>query len=99
MLMILGTFRLPAAKMDAARPAMTRMVEASRAEEGCVEYAFSEDLVDPGLIHVKERWVDQAALDLHAASPHMMEWRAAGQALAIGERNLIISEVGEWRPL
>jgi len=97
--MILGTFRFPADKMDAARPAMTRMVEASRAEEGCVEYVFAEDLIDSGLIHVKERWVDQAALALHDASPHMMEWRAASTAVGIGERNLGISEVGEWRPL
>jgi quinol monooxygenase YgiN len=97
--MILGTFRFPADKMDAARPAMTRMVEASRAEEGCVEYVFAEDLIDSGLIHVKERWVDQTALDLHDASPHMIEWRAASAAVGIGERNLSISEVGEWRPL
>ena len=50
MLMILGTFRLPADKMDAGRPAMTRMVEASRAEDGCVEYVFAEDVADPGSI-------------------------------------------------
>ncbi|MEA3389484.1 putative quinol monooxygenase [Sphingobium sp. CCH11-B1] len=99
MLMILGTFRLPADKMDAGRPAMTRMVEASRAEDGCVEYVFAEDVADPGLIHVKERWVDQAALDRHNAAAHMAEWRAAGAALGIGERNLAISEIGEWRPL
>ncbi|WP_429614924.1 putative quinol monooxygenase [Sphingobium olei] len=99
MLMILGTFRLPAAKMDAARPAMTRMVEASRAEEGCVEYVYAQDLFDPGLIHVTERWVDQDAIDRHFAASHMAEWHGAWTDLGIGDRNLRLYDVGDSRPL
>ncbi len=41
---------------------MKRMSDASRAEDGCVEYGYAEDVLEPGLIHVKELWIDQNAL-------------------------------------
>jgi quinol monooxygenase YgiN len=63
MLLIVGTVRMPAQSVAAARPVMQAMVDASRAEPGCVEYVYAEDLFDPGLIHVKELWSDLPALD------------------------------------
>ncbi|WP_267435712.1 putative quinol monooxygenase [Sphingomonas sp. GM_Shp_1] len=96
-LLIVGTVRLPSENLEAARPAMRRMVEASRAEAGCLDYGYAEDVLDPGLIHVTERWVDQAALDRHFASSHIAQWRAAWPELGIGERRLVVYEVGEPR--
>ena len=98
MLLIVGTVRLPADNLDRARPIMQRMVEASRAEAGCVDYGYAEDVFDPGLIHVKELWTDQVALDRHFATTHIAEWRAAWPSLGIGERDLRLYEVGEPRP-
>lgn len=98
MLLIVGTVRLPPEKLAAARPVMRAMVEASRAEDGCLDYGYAEDVLDPGLIHVKELWRDQAALDQHFMAPHLAEWRAAWPALGIGERNLQVYDVGEARP-
>lgn len=97
MLLIVGTVRLPAENLADARPVMKRMVDASRAEEGCVDYGYAEDLFEPGLIHVKELWTDQAALDRHFASDHIAQWRAAWPTLGIGDRNLRVYDVGEPR--
>jgi quinol monooxygenase YgiN len=97
MLLIVGTVRLPAENMDAARPIMKRMADASRSEEGCVEYGYAEDVFDPGLIHVKEMWTDQGVLDRHFASTHIAEWRAAWSGLGIGDRDLQVYEVAEPR--
>ena len=97
MLLILGTFRLPAPNLEAARPIMKRMADASRHEEGCLEYGYAEDVFEPGLIHVKEIWVDQKALDRHFAAVHLAEWRAAWPSLGIGERNLLVYDIGEPR--
>ncbi|MEP9399206.1 putative quinol monooxygenase [Mesorhizobium sp. KR2-14] len=97
MLLIVGTIRLPPDNLMAARPVMARMVLASRAEDGCEEYSYAEDVLDPGLIHVKEMWRDQAALDRHFASEHIAAWRTTWQELGIGERNLRVYEVGPPR--
>ncbi|GAB2722900.1 MULTISPECIES: putative quinol monooxygenase [Comamonas] len=97
MLLIVGTVRLPAANLERALPAMRAMVEASRAEAGCLEYGYAQDVLEPGLIHVKELWSDQAALDAHFASSHIQAWRAAWPALEIGDRALRVYDVGAPR--
>ncbi|HUY95708.1 MAG TPA: putative quinol monooxygenase [Terracidiphilus sp.] len=99
MLLITGTIRLPAGKVTGARIAMKRMIEASRAEAGCEQYSYAEDVLDPGFIHVVELWRDQAALDRHFASGHIREWRACWPDLGVGDRNLRVYEVSEPRPI
>lgn len=95
MLLIVGTVRLPPENLPRGRDAMRRMIEASRAEDGCVEYSYAEDVLDPGLIHVKEIWLDRVALDRHFASAHIAVWRSTWPALGITDRNLKLYEVGE----
>src|SRR5438045_830892 len=99
MLLIVGTMRLPAHNLAAARPSMQRMVEASRAEPGCLLYVYAEDLFDPGLIHVTEMWADQAALDRHFAAAHLAEWRATWPALGIGDRDLTLYDAAAARAI
>ena len=94
MLLIIGTIRLPADLLDAARPIMASMVESSRAETGCLDYSYAEDILDHGLVHVKERWIDRASLDEHFKSAHLAAWRANWSALGITDRNLSLYEVG-----
>jgi quinol monooxygenase YgiN len=99
MLLISGTIRLPPENLSTALPAMRRMVDASRMEEGCREYSYADDLFDPGLIHVKELWADQAALDRHFASTHIAQWRAEWPGLGIRDRTLRVYDVGEARQI
>lgn len=98
MLLIAGTIRLPADRLEAARPAMRAMVEASRAEDGCLGYSYAEDVLEPGLIHVAERWRDRAALERHFATPHLATWRACWPGFGIGERALTLFETDDGTP-
>jgi quinol monooxygenase YgiN len=98
MLVIIGTIRLPPGRLDATRPVMERMVRASRAEEGCLEYSYAQDVLDAGLVRVTEVWRDRAALDAHFRTPHIADWRSSWPALGIGERNLVLYEAGEPMP-
>lgn len=97
MLLIIGTVRLPSKKLAEARPVMERMIITSRAEAGCLEYSYAEDVLIAGRIHVKEIWRDQASLDAHFASDHIKTWRAAWPELGITDRNLRVYEIGEAR--
>jgi quinol monooxygenase YgiN len=97
MLLIVGTVRLPPENVETARIAMAAMVSASLAEDGCLDYAYAEDMFDRGLIHVKEIWRDQAALDRHFKPEHLEIWRACWPELGIGDRNLNVYDVGKGR--
>jgi quinol monooxygenase YgiN len=99
MLIITGTFRVPVDAIERARPAMTAMLQASRAEEGCLLYAYSQDVLDPGLFYVNERWTDAEALQAHSHATHMAAWRGVWAELGIGERNLRLYETDEGRVL
>lgn len=98
MILVLGTIRLPPGGLPAARPAMERMVLASRAKPGCLDYAYAEDVLEPGLIHVKEAWASRAALQAHFRSDHIAAWRASWAALGITDRALLRYEAGVPEP-
>ncbi|MGX8012206.1 putative quinol monooxygenase [Mesorhizobium sp. ORM8.1] len=98
MLLLIGTVRLPPDRIEQAKPAMERMISASRAEPGCLDYSYAQDVLDPGLIRVSEAWSDRAALKAHFKSAHIAEWRASWAALGIGDRKLTLHETDGGAP-
>jgi quinol monooxygenase YgiN len=99
MLVIAGTVRVPPQNLDRFRPHMLAMLQASRAEDGCIEYSYAEDVAEPGLIRVFEVWSDQAALDAHFATAHMAEWRAQWPSFGVSDRRLFAYEIAQQRAL
>jgi quinol monooxygenase YgiN len=99
MLLIMGTVRIPDGGLDRARPAMAAMLAASRAEDGCLAYSYAQDVLDPCVIHISERWRDRAALEAHFRTPHMAEWRAQFGAIGITGRDLTLYESGHGQPI
>lgn len=99
MILVTGTIRIPSANLPDALPVMRRMIEQSRGEDGCIDYSYAQDLVDPALIRVTEMWRSRAALDAHFAAPHLADWRASWQRLAITDRNLVLHEVHASNPV
>lgn len=77
MIVIEGSARIKDEMWPKALQAMEAMITASRTEPGCIEYAYSRDLLDPNLLRIIERWKDKAALVSHFAEPHMAVFRAA----------------------
>ena len=76
MLIVNGTVRFAEGEIDRLREAMARNIAATLAEEGCEHYSYARDISDPNLLHVSERWRDEAAVEAHMASPHMAEFMA-----------------------
>ena len=95
MIIIMGTVKLAPDRLDDAKPAMQRMVDASRAEPGCIAYSYAQDLLDPETIHVAEQWQDRAALTEHFATPHLAEWRGVMGTLGLTGRDLRVFEADE----
>jgi len=92
MIVIEGTVRIPPANLEAARPVMEQMIRASRAEAGCLDYAYAIDVLDPGLVRVSERWESRDALAAHFKTAHMATWRAFFPEFGITDRSLRLYE-------
>lgn len=96
---VIGQFRLPAEWMDEARPLMRKVMEATRAEAGCIEYNFAEDVLDPGLIRVSEVWESRTHLNAHARSAHMAVWAEERAGLGLTGRTVTVFEADAGTPL
>jgi quinol monooxygenase YgiN len=98
MIVIAGTLPINPAQRDTAAAAALTMSAASKAEPGCGAYEFSWDLGDPNLLHIREEWESQDALDAHFATPHMADFGAALGGLLAGAPSLTRYEVSSSGP-
>lgn len=99
MVIVMGTVRVPVENLGAILHAMERVVTATRAEDGCIVYAYAQDMLEPGLIHIAEKWRDRAALTAHFAAPHMAAWVAERADLGLYDRQIRCFETGEGEAL
>lgn len=72
MLTLLARIKVKEAALPAFLAALPALLTASRAEAGCSLYEFNQANDDPSLFLVYEKWADQAALDLHMTTPHIV---------------------------
>ena len=71
MLVIAGTINLDPAHIDEMLAAIVPLMEATQAEEGCIDYVLSADPKDLGTIRIFEKWASDEALGAHMTAPHM----------------------------
>ena len=99
MIIVAGTLRLSAQDLDAVRADAVAVISATRAEQGCLVYAFAEDLMEPGLVRIYEEWESREDLDRHGKTDHIAAWRAALSRVTVLARDLKMIEVAGSEPL
>lgn len=99
MILVTGHFRLAPGDVNRARPHMRNMIEATRSEPGCILYSFADDVLEPGVIRIVERWQDWPSLEAHGKAPHMDAWRAALKDIGVIDREVTAHASGEERKL
>lgn len=67
MVHVAGVFTMEPGEREAFLAGRADLMRHSRAEQGCLEYTFSADPLEPGRVVLFERWGSQAALDAHLA--------------------------------
>jgi quinol monooxygenase YgiN len=65
MLIISGHLEVEPSERDEFITERVDDIKASRAEEGCLDYALSADPVDPGRVLIFERWESKEHLAVH----------------------------------
>ena len=67
MLVVAGTIDVEPAQRQAFLEGRRDAVRSTLEEPGCIEYAFSADLLDPGRVRIFEQWETGQHLDAHLA--------------------------------
>ncbi len=96
---VTGWIDFEPADRESAMRAFTAVVAASRAEPGCVDYAFTPDPDLPGRVRVIEHWVSDAALTEHLTLPHVQALRGAIAGLTRTGRQMTHHTVASSRPM
>jgi len=76
MLIVTGIAEVAASEVDRLKAEAIKMAMASRAEAGCHEYAFFQDLENANQFRIYEEWESADALRAHFATPYMAEFQA-----------------------
>ena len=63
-----GRFEVDPERREAFLVERHEMMRASRSEDGCLEYTFAADPLEPAGVILFERWESQVALDAHLAA-------------------------------
>ena len=83
-----GTMSCGADDISVVLAALPDHIRLSRAETGCLSFDISQDAANPGVFHVSESFVDQAAYEAHQDRTRASAWWQATQAFP---RNFTVS--------
>ena len=70
------------------------VVEKARRADGCLDFAMTADLLDPGRMNLFERWESQAALKAFRRSAPRHKHRTAMRSVSVAEY-----DIADVRPL
>lgn len=94
MVIVAGHITVNPQQRDSYLKGCVSVVEQARQADGCLDFAISADLVDPGRINIFERWTSQAAVEAFRGSGPGDEQSAAILSASVAEY-----DVGEPRDL
>jgi quinol monooxygenase YgiN len=94
MIVVLVEVETSAEAIEGLRAPLDVMQKASRAEEGCHDYTFSQEICDPNKMRIVEIWESMDALKFHFGTPHMEAFRKAMAASPPGSMTVKVHELG-----
>ena len=98
MIVIIGTLNVEPSDRDALLEAAKSAMEGTLKEDGCLHYCFTADLVDPGVVHLVERWESEAHLAPHMKTEHIKTFGRALRPLKVTRGDFTIYEVASEKP-
>ena len=73
-LTIVARILAKAEKRDLVKAELLKLIEVTRAEEGCINYDLHQDNENPNLFLFHKNWVNRNMLLKHLASAHLTEY-------------------------
>ena len=85
MVVVAGHITVEPEQREAYLAGCVRSVEQARGADGCLDFAITADLIDPGRINIFERWASQSAVETFRGSGPSDEQGAAIRSMSVGE--------------
>ena len=85
MVIVAGHITVEPQQREAYLADCVSVVEQARGAAGCLDFAITADLIDPGRINIFERWASQAAVDAFRGSGPSDEQGAAIRSASVAE--------------
>ncbi len=95
MIIVLAQVESSRESIDSLRGALIEMEKASRAEVGCHDYTFCQEIGDPTRLRIVELWESMDALRAHFATPHMARFRKSLAEAPPKSMSVKVHELGE----
>lgn len=70
---VIALFRAQPGKVDALREFLSRFIEPTRREKGCLRYELHQNTADSADFAFIEEWESHETLDAHLQSPHIQQ--------------------------
>jgi quinol monooxygenase YgiN len=94
MVIVAGHINVEPQQREAYLAGCVSVVEQARRAVGCLDFAITADLIDPGRINIFERWASQAAVETFRGSGPSDDQGAAMLSGSVAEY-----DVADVRPL
>jgi quinol monooxygenase YgiN len=95
MLIVLAEVESSLESIETIRGALVDMEKSSRAESGCHDYTFSQEIGDPSRLRIVELWESMDALRAHFATPHMAKFRESLAGTPPKSMSVKVHELGD----
>eukprot|EP00999_Lentomonas_sp_LEN2_P000656 NODE_1652_length_781_cov_60.073394_g1603_i0.p1 GENE.NODE_1652_length_781_cov_60.073394_g1603_i0~~NODE_1652_length_781_cov_60.073394_g1603_i0.p1 ORF type:complete len:205 (-),score=56.55 NODE_1652_length_781_cov_60.073394_g1603_i0:86-700(-) len=96
---VVGQSRIDQGKRQDALKAIDELVQATRAEKGCVKYEWCQCLEDPYIMNIFECWQSEDDLNRHLDSEHVNAFKRVVRDLFAVDPAVQKGEITEWEDI
>ncbi len=76
-LTVVANIKAKADKVDLVKAELLKLIDITRAEEGCINYDLHQDNENPAHFLFYENWESRESLQAHMGNTHLAEFKAA----------------------
>ena len=98
MVIVAGHLTLDPEQREACLAGFMRVVEKARQADGCLDFAMSADLLDPGRVNLFERWESQEAVKAFRRKAPRVKRHAVMLSVSVAEYDVADVKALEPRP-
>lgn len=95
MIVVTGYLTIAPEQLEPALDAIRTCVAATRAEDGNIDYRYSQDIDEPTRLNIVEVWESEEAAQVHMGSEHMATFMGAIGGMIGGPVEITSHQVSE----